>query len=188
MAVSDTEWVPGPDGILERDAARLIILNPAGEVYLVLGHDSGDLTHRWWFTVGGGIGPGESPREGAVRELEEETGLCVDPSRLAGPIIERTALFHFAREDRRQHEYFYVLTLSEEECTHLGARRSLTELEREVLDEFRWWNLADLKASGFTYYPRALPRIIAHYLARPGEGRWYIDEGGASENVIFIPE
>lgn len=185
--MSDTEWILGADGLLEREAARIIILDPDGRLYLVLGHDSGDLQHRWWFTVGGGIGPGESTRQGAVRELEEETGLGVDPSRLVGPIIERTAIFHFAYEDRRQHEYYYVLTLSEEECERLGAGRNLTELEREVLDDFRWWDLDDLQTTSISYYPHALPDIVRSYLAQPGAGIWNILEGTECDNVVFIP-
>ena len=35
----------------------------------------------WWFTPGGGLDPGESHRDGAVRELFEETGLRCEAER-----------------------------------------------------------------------------------------------------------
>ncbi len=36
----------------------------------------------WWDIPGGFLGPGEHPEEGAVREVREETGLVVRPTKL----------------------------------------------------------------------------------------------------------
>src|SRR5690606_42109346 len=60
-----------------------------------------DQPHRsWWFTVGGGIDPGETPHQAAVRELFEETGLRLDPAELVGPVIVRSAVFDFLQIGR----------------------------------------------------------------------------------------
>jgi 8-oxo-dGTP diphosphatase len=37
-----------------------------------------------WFVIGGGIDPGETAAQAAVREAKEETGLDVEPVRLSG--------------------------------------------------------------------------------------------------------
>ena len=38
----------------------------------------------WWFPVGGGLQPGETPQDAAIRETREETGLLISDS---GPIV-----------------------------------------------------------------------------------------------------
>ena len=76
MAELGPDWVPGPDGIPYRRAARVILLDDADRVLLVRGHDVDQPERSWWFTVGGGIDGGETPRQAAVRELREETGIA----------------------------------------------------------------------------------------------------------------
>src|SRR5690606_28107491 len=63
------DWVPGPDGVPFRRAARVILLDDADRLLLVRGHDAGETSRSWWFTVGGGLEPGEDVRAGALREL-----------------------------------------------------------------------------------------------------------------------
>lgn len=163
QAEVDAEWAPGTDGILQRDAARVILLDVSGRVLLVEGHDVGDKDHRWWFTVGGGIGRGEGAVDGARRELAEETGIELDTDRLIGPVLKRRAMFHFALETRRQHEVFYVARLSEAEVSAAGQNRRLTALELDVLDGFQWWYPDEIRAAGQagqTFYPLGLADLI----------------------------
>ncbi len=163
----DTEWIAGPDAIPERNAARVVLFDPDGRTLLVRGHDIDDAGRFWWFTVGGGIRRGEGSREGACRELAEETGLGVEPARLEGPVLRRTAAFRFVRQTRRQHEEFFLLRLDAEETARLGAGRTLTALEQEVLDEFRWWPVDELAALAAreTLYPIGLARLAPRWLA-----------------------
>ncbi len=51
----------------------------AGRLLLVRLIDSGH-----WATIGGAVEPGERPRDGAVREAEEEAGVMVDLGRILG--------------------------------------------------------------------------------------------------------
>ncbi len=155
-ATIEAEWTPGADGILEREAARVVIFRPDGATYLIKGHDIDDKVHAWWFTVGGGYNASESAREGALRELAEETGLALTSDRLEGPVLERYATFHFALETRRQHEFFFLACLTREEAMRVGEHRDLTDLEKAVLDEYRWWHLDELEkeeSSGELIYP-----------------------------------
>lgn len=153
------EWPIDDDGFPHRQAARVVLFDPQGETLLILGHDVDDLNHRWWFTVGGGIDPDESPRDGAARELREETGLRIDPNRLIGPVLYRQSTFHFALETRKQDENFFLLFVSAQEREFIDTNEefSLTSLELDVLDEHRWWDLDELariEGGGAAVYPR----------------------------------
>lgn len=157
----DEEWTLGQDGLLERTAARVLMFDPDGRIFLIRGHDSEDPNHRWWFTAGGGLDPDEEPHIGAARELFEETGLDICPSRLIGPVLERTAVFRFTFHDRRQYEKFYLLHVTETEARRVAAwnQDNLTELERDVLDDVAWWDIDAIERAqqnGTHVYPIAL--------------------------------
>ena len=160
------DWVPGPDGVPFRRAARVILFDGDDRLLLLRGHDAGQPDRSWWFTVGGGLAPGEDSRRGAVRELREETGLHLDPADLTGPVLTRSAVFDFARVTCRQDEEFFLARGSQTDVHGEGW----TDLEREVVDELRWWELDALDAAvaaGTVVYPRDLPR-----LARELAGGW----------------
>ena len=161
----EAEWVPGPDGIPFRNAARAVILDSTGNLLLVEGHDGDDDSHRWWFTVGGGIAPGEDPRAGAVREIAEETGFTVRPDDLQGPVGRRSATFRFVNRVRRQDEEFFLLSLPGTRPT--PSADGWTSLEQDVLDQMRWLSvdeLDDLVARGQTVYPLDLPALVRRLL------------------------
>jgi 8-oxo-dGTP diphosphatase len=50
---------------------------------LVIRHRHDDPAKEYWVLPGGGLEPGETPAEGARREMREETGLTVRVERLA---------------------------------------------------------------------------------------------------------
>ncbi|WP_054953619.1 NUDIX hydrolase [Flaviflexus massiliensis] len=167
-ADSESEWVPGADGIVERTASRVVLIDPEGKLFLIRGHDIEDPEHGWWFTVGGGIGAEEDPSDGAVRELFEETGLDVEPSRLVGPVLERTALFHFTYRTRRQYEKFFLLYVSGDEAEAVSSwnQDNLTDLERDVLDEVAWWDPADIiqaDREGTKIYPLGIGQMASSW-------------------------
>lgn len=141
----------------ERSAARVLVLDGTGAVLLVRGHDADEPERHWWFSVGGGIDPGESPRQAAARELREETGLVVGLDDLEGPVLTRSAIFDFAREHCRQHEEFFVLRVAERPEL---SREGWTELEESFVDEVRWLTAAELEASADEVFPMDLPRIV----------------------------
>lgn len=150
-------WRRGADGMRERSAARVVLLDAAGRVLLVRGHDV-DLPERsWWFTVGGGIDPGETPRGAAVREVREETGIALDDAALVGPVGRRSAVFDFAREHCRQHEVFFVARLTGDTTL---ARDGWTALEREVVDDVAWLTVAELRSADVEVFPRELPDLV----------------------------
>ena len=121
--------------MLTRHAARVILVDSADRVLLLRGHDGDDPSRHWWFTVGGGIEPGEDERDAAVREVFEETGLRVARTDLEGPVLTRSAIFDFAREHCLQHETFFVVRL---EGSLEPSRAGWTALETSFLDECAW--------------------------------------------------
>ncbi|MDQ0678325.1 8-oxo-dGTP diphosphatase [Arthrobacter pascens] len=97
----------------------LVVLRHAGKVLMIF--------NRWrqeWELPGGMIEAGETPRQAALRELEEETGVS------AGHLdFEARALFSLKRPDRLEYAAVY--------STHLTA---LPELRtNEEASAFLWW-------------------------------------------------
>lgn len=163
------EWQPDIDGVPSRRAARLILFDSTGHVLLIKGHDTHDLDHQWWFTVGGGLEPGESPVEGAIREAREETGLDIQPGVVVGPVMHRKAEFRFRNVVARQEEDFFLAYMNQPRPAL--DTNGLTDLENQTLDEFRWLtpDQVDVLARKETVYPLVLPELLH---------RWYREWDG----------
>ena len=63
--------------ILDLQIASLLVIDAEGHILLQHRDGNGAWPYKWSLP-GGGVEPGETPEEGARRELEEETGLKVD--------------------------------------------------------------------------------------------------------------
>lgn len=151
------DWRIAPDGIRERDAARVVLLDDAGRVLLVRGHDVDEPERSWWFTLGGGIDAGETALEAALREVREEAGLTLSPADLVGPVLTRTGIFDFFAETCRQHEVFYLAHLP---GGHTPDRSGWTDVEREVLDDMAWLSADELRAQSLEVFPHELPDVV----------------------------
>src|SRR5919198_6539791 len=68
-------------GVIRRDTARVILAGPGDRVLLFKHPLPMPWSREGWLTPGGGIDPGETPAETAVRELREETGLVLSLER-----------------------------------------------------------------------------------------------------------
>ncbi|MEU4151781.1 bifunctional GNAT family N-acetyltransferase/NUDIX hydrolase [Streptomyces sp. NPDC026659] len=136
-----------------RQAARTAVVAPDGTVFLC--RQDNVETGPHWALPGGGLEPGESPREGAARELAEETGWTdLEP----GPLLcvwEHD--FTRAGIPVRQHEHIYVTP---------GPHRAPTPCAlaghpAEGILAWRWWSGAELAATDEPVWPPDLHRLLA---------------------------
>ncbi|MEU6817566.1 bifunctional GNAT family N-acetyltransferase/NUDIX hydrolase [Streptomyces sp. NPDC046860] len=135
-----------------RRAARTAVIAPDGAVFLFRQENIETGPH--WALPGGGIEPGESPREGAARELAEETGWT---DLAPGPLL-CTWEHDFTRAGVpvRQHEHVYAAR---------GPRRepgasALTAHPAEGILDWRWWTPDQLAGSAEPVWPPDLARLL----------------------------
>lgn len=164
-----------------RRASRVVVVSEAG-VLLFRDTDPGLPGTAWWVTPGGGIDPGETPAQAAVRELYEETGLVVSQADLVGPVAERVVLHGYSDQVLEQHETFYVLRTDRYEVDTSGH----TVGEQITLLGSRWWPMDELTASGEQVWPAYLGEILD---LADTPAQWPRDYGRhADESTVAVGE
>lgn len=155
--------LPGDLPILERSAVRVVVLDVEDRVLLlhVRDRDHPDLG-TWWELPGGGIDPGETYVEAAVRELREEAGIVADGARLGPPNWRRRASFRSRGRRHLQDEVVVALRLPVPGPDVDESQR--LDYEREDYFDFRWWPLPELRDSGARFYPGRLPVLLDPFL------------------------
>lgn len=137
---------------------------------MMRGHDPHQPERSFWFTPGGGIEAGETPREAAVRELAEESGYVLEVDELVGPVWLRTAVFDFASLPYTQTEEVFVGRLADAE-RRPATDAAWTEDEIEAIDDVAWMTRQQLIADGREVFPAVLLESWDEFLDWNGETR-----------------
>lgn len=166
-APADPVAPPPAIDFLTRRAARVLLIDDARRVLLFRGSDPARQGHRYWFTPGGGLDPGESTVEGAARELAEETGLRVPPEDLGQPVWNEVTTFPFDGRWYRQEQEFFLLAVPEWRVDTAG----FNQIERDSIDEHRWWCLSDLESTDERVYPADLAGLLRRALRARADGK-----------------
>lgn len=141
---------------MRRRGARVLLIDSAGRVLMFRGHDPAQPGRRYWFTAGGGIDDGETARDGAIRELYEETGLRADPADLVGPVHEEVIDFPYDGTWYRQAQVFFLLRVD----TWTVDTSRFEPVEKASIDSWRWWSAAELRAADEAWYPAELADLL----------------------------
>ena len=136
-----------------RRSARIIVLDAQDRVLLF----RFDVPDRppFWVTAGGECEPDESYEEGAVRELLEETGIDAYP----GKQIARTTpeFITVEGEPVQADERYFLVRVQNAQINTAGH----TQLERRVMTQHRWFDLAELSDWPEAIFPENLAKLIA---------------------------
>jgi 8-oxo-dGTP pyrophosphatase MutT (NUDIX family) len=148
-----------------RQGARVLLIDGRERLLLFRGRDPAQPAERpYWFTVGGGLDPAETPVRAALREMHEETGLERAPGDLVGPVWHEVAEFAFDGRTYRQSQDFFVCRVERWEVD----TSAFGEPESRSIDQHRWWSADELEATGEVYYPRDLAALLRRVLAEEG--------------------
>ena len=133
--------------VKDRPTARVLLVNPADEVFLINTHFDPELgLEPRWLTPGGGIDEGEAVREAAIRELFEETGLQITDSELGEVFWQTSGRWDWADGIRYQTYTDTIFMLRVEDFV-LDDTHWTPEEHRDIL-ESRWWKVSELIAYG----------------------------------------
>jgi 8-oxo-dGTP pyrophosphatase MutT (NUDIX family) len=107
---------------------------------------------RTWFTLGGGIEPGETTREAAEREVFEDTGLRVE---IGSAVCFGEHVLMVNGISVLHKETFFAARTNQPALARLDS----SNVERGGAKQARWWTKEELCDAAEQIFPRCLPSL-----------------------------
>jgi len=148
-----------------RVGGRLLIVDPADRVLLI--HERLEFGGTHWLTPGGGVEPGEHPRDAALREAVEEVGLSVTLSPTAEPVLVTRRDWSWQGIDYDQIDHFFLVRVPDGTSAQPQA---LTGPEAQTRIGERWWSAEDLSATDEVLVPPNLGEALSRVLGEHPHG------------------
>jgi ADP-ribose pyrophosphatase YjhB (NUDIX family) len=150
---------PSQRAVRIRPAGRVILLDPDSRV-LLMRYDDPPPNGVHWSTPGGGLNPGEDFKEGAARELAEETGW--HDIVLIDEIHRWTFTMEYDDAIVRQVERYFLARTDQ-------PKRQITGVEAmhesDGIATWRWWTLDELDRTDEAIWPATIAELIRKALA-----------------------
>ena len=149
----------------KRQAARVFLFNPQGEILLVhfaIPRRGGHL-FVFWAAPGGEIEDGETPVEAAHREIIEELGLDLS---LEGPVWVDHNSFEYCNEIVDNTDFYFRAECPRDAPKLIG----FTAEEIKIMKEIRWWTVAEIEAASQgeeKIFPAGLTAWVYKLQSRP---------------------
>ncbi len=141
-----------------KNSIRVLLFNPQNEILLMKINDpstkasNGQYYGPFWALIGGGIEPGESLQEAAIREIYEETGIRDQEIKL-GPVVWYGE-FQLFQDGILNHlkQSFIVAQTQKVQMT----LENLTLEEQNIVEKLAWFSFDQIKNCNEVIYPVAL--------------------------------
>lgn len=142
-----------------RLSSRILLFDREGSILMLL--TTGGNGNARWLTPGGGVDPGESHADAAIRELFEETGLS--GVTLAGPVFALDFVATYGAKDHDTgHAEYYTAIVDRFELSDAGW----TEDEKVDVLNHKWWSLDELIMTTEPYEPDNLVELVRTHSGR----------------------
>ena len=138
-----------------RATSRVLLIDPSGAALMFLQYGKSHSVPPRWITPGGGVDPGESHDQAAIREVFEETGLRLEsvPAAFLDEDFEPDQRWH---PYQRGHWAWYDVRVDR----FNPVRDGWTDEERADVVEWRWMTADELAAEIHDVEPETLPAVL----------------------------
>ena len=134
------KWFEFTPNRMKKSAGVIIILN---KTKILLCHATGS---KWIGTFGppkGGLNPGETEIQGAIRELKEETSIKLDINLITNPDDPIIIDYISKSGDKYKRLFFYTVYI--DDVSEIGLTSEIIPINKLQKDEIDWCGFLDKK-------------------------------------------